>query len=101
MASVAAVILAGLLALGGLYAAVTEAPAQSRTLFVVGQQYTVLHSCMAQVGCYGVLIVVREIRDDGWLVVQAADGHRWTLNPAHILSFTAVDARVAEVLQYP
>ena len=97
----AAVLFAGLLAIGGIYAAVTEAPAQSRTLFVVGQRYTVLHSCTAQVGCYGVLITVREIRDDNWLVVQASDGTRWTLNPAHILSFTPVDARVAAVTDYP
>ena len=95
MKSLAAIIFAGLVALGGLYAAAT-ASAQPSKLFVVGQQYSVLYSCISSVGCYGEVVTVREVRADGWLVVTTEDNRRWTVNSALILSFMPIDERRAE-----
>ena len=94
----AAVLLAGALALGGLYVAVTPSQAQANKLFVVGQQYGVLYSCLAQIGCYGEVVTVREVRPDGWLVVTTEDGKRWTVNIDAILSFMPINAKAARDL---
>lgn len=91
MKTIAALFLTILIMLGGLYAAVAQTPKPPQPIFVVGQQYGVIYSCIAQVGCYGELITVQAIRPDGWLVVDAApDPNRWFLNPDAIVSVTPI-----------
>ena len=54
--------------------------------FEVGQTYAVLWSCLNQIGCYGEIFEVLEIRADGWLRVRTQLQEEWWINPAQALS---------------
>ena len=87
-----------LLLLVGLvwYGAPVTSPVTRSPLFVVGQTYAVLWSCLNQIGCYGEVMVVREVRPDGWIRAQnAQEGAEWWLNSAAMLSVQSYQQHTA------
>lgn len=70
------------------------ASAQSPTpLFVVGHEYGLIYNCLAEIGCYGEIVVVNAVRPDGWIEITAEDGRHWTVNTANMLSFMPASRR--------
>jgi len=37
--------------------------------------------------CYSEELTVQQVREDGWLLVQDANGGAWTVNPARMIGF--------------
>lgn len=72
-----ACLLAGVIAIAGIMTALHERMPSPGPRFVVGQQYDVIYSCIATVGCYGETLIVREVSPDGWLLVANRTEEWW------------------------
>lgn len=60
-----------------------------------GQTYLVVWDCLPKVGCFGELLRVRDVREDGWVEVEQCrqndqalecDKERWLSNPGRAIS---------------
>jgi len=82
-------VLYGAVAIAVILVAYVQAQAPTpRPLFTAGQTVGAILECTVD-GCAAEQFTVREVRNDGWLLVRDRKGVEWFVNTARIYAFEA------------